>query len=354
MTPLRKLLTFALVSAPLFGACQAKEDAATPGTPGGQASADEYRYATPRAEAVTVVLPGSNGDGKGLTVESHSQALAVEGQTAEFYQITRFASTVFNGGAVAVLGLVKLIVSLPPTTLGANQAVWGPGSDALDPVLWRMTVTRMGDHVYAYALEGRDKNAPSAPFIAVLSGMHTPALDSAGHPVEGFGAGSFVLDFDGRNLLPMPPKNAKGENKDIGQARYTHYERLMGSGAVSIDASFVKVRDDQTGNLVDVGYSYRATPGNGGSMEFLHAAPAAMMDAGGLLKIKSRWLETGAGRSDVTGEGGTLQPGVQIKLSECWDMTFASRYRRIVDLPAFGWGVEASNCVFTSAEYSSL
>src|SRR6185295_5178188 len=106
MTPLRKLLTFALVSAPLFGACQPKEDAATPGPTGGQASADEYRNATPRAEAVAMVVPGSNGDGKGLTVESHSQGLtAMAGQTAEFYQVTRIGSTVFNGAAVLVLGL---------------------------------------------------------------------------------------------------------------------------------------------------------------------------------------------------------------------------------------------------------
>src|SRR5436190_12578237 len=106
---LRRLLTLALATTPLFGACRPrdKDDGTSPGT-GTEASAAEYRNATPRAEAVKVVVPGDSG-GQKLTVETQSQAFTLAaGQTAEMYLLTRGVNTVFNGGAVLVLGLVKL------------------------------------------------------------------------------------------------------------------------------------------------------------------------------------------------------------------------------------------------------
>ena len=343
---LRKLLTIGLASASLFGGCHPKDkdDYSNPGT---QVSAEYYRNAVPRGETVMVRVPGANS-GQGLTVETHTQALTMgQGQTADLYKLTRLASGIFNGGALLVLGLVKTVVSFPPTTLGPNMAVWGPWTDALSPITWKVTVTRKSDHLYTYTFEGRDKLAPNAPFITVLSGDHTPALDPAGRPIEGFGSGSFTLDNNARNMLPMP-------EKDVGQAHYT-YERSTPAAMVIIDAQFIQVKDDEhPGQLVDLGYRYRATPGNGGTMEFLHSAPAAMMKAGATWRIKSRWLETGAGRSDVVGEGGDLPAGLKVNVSECWDVSFASRYQIVPWDPASTWGNEATDCVFTSAEYSTL
>jgi len=354
---LRRLLTLTLASTTLLGACHPKDkdDGTGTGT-GAQASADEYRNATPRADTVKVVVPGDNG-GKALSVETQSQALtAAAGQTADFYVVTRVASGIFNGGAILVLGLVKAIVSLPPTSLSDGMAVWGPGSDPLDPIVWRLTVTRKSASppVYDYKLEGRAKLDASAPFIAVLSGTHAPALDASGHGIEGFGGGNFTLDNDARNMLPLPERKPNGDLKNVGQAHYT-YERATATAMVSIDAQFVNVRDDDTNQIVNLGYSYRATPGMGGSMDFLHVAPpATVLQTGTMWKIHSRWMETGAGRSDVTGAGGTIPSGLEAHLSECWDVSFASRYQRANWDPNFGWGVEATDCVFTSAEYSTL
>jgi hypothetical protein len=332
---LRKLLTLGLASASLLGACRPKDDAE-----------EEFRNSIPRGETVTVRVPGTNS-GKAL-VETQAQPITLaQGQTADFYKLTWAASNIFNGGALLVLGLVKTVVSFPPTTLTADTAVWGPWTGALDPITWKVTVTRRGDHLYSYTFEGRDRNAPSAPFITVLSGDHTPTLDAKGRPMEGFGSGSFTLDNDARQRLPMP-------GADVGKAHYT-YERSAPAAMVAIDAQFIQVKDDERpGQLVDLGYRYRATPGNGGSMEFLHSAPATMTMAGTIWKIKSRWLETGAGRSDVVGQGGDIPAGQSAKLSECWDQTFASRYQLLSWTPLLGWGTEATDCVFTSAEFSTL
>ena len=348
MTP-RKLLTIGLASATLLGACHRKDKDGTEEDPGTtEASAVYYRNSIPRGETVMVRVPGASANGQALTVETQSQALTVaQGQTADLYKLTWAANTIFNGGAILVLGLVKTVVGFPPTTLTADTAVWGPWTGDHDPITWKVTVTRKGDHLYAYTFEGRDRNAPSAPFVTVLSGEHTPALDASGRPVEGFGSGNFTLDNDARQTLPMP-------GADVGKAHYT-YERSAPAAMVFVDAQFMQVKDDERpGQLVDLGYSYRATLGSGGNMQFLHSAPASMTSAGTIWKIKSRWLETGAGRSDVVGSGGDIPAGMSVNLSECWDTSFASRYQKLSWTPLFSWGTEATDCVFTSAEYSTL
>jgi hypothetical protein len=295
---------------------------------------------------VSVDLPGNAGNGQAL-VETHADAItAAQGQTADMYKLTRAGTLIFNGGAVMVGVLVKGVLSFPPTSIGANEAVWGPWTDALSPITWRVTVSRTGPNMYAYKFDGRDKLNESAPFITVLSGNHSPVLDANGHAIDGLGSGNFTLDNDARNMLPMP-------TTDVGQAHYT-YDHT--SATVVIDAQFVNVKDDNLpGQRVNLVYSYRATPGQGGTMQFVHSAPPSMAQTtGATWKVKSRWMETGQGRSDVIGEGGDVAAGTQLKLSECWDQSFASTYQRIDGLPAFGWGVEATDCVFTSPEYSNL
>jgi len=72
------------------------------------------------------------------------------------------------------------------------------------------------------------------------------------------------------------------------------------------------------------------------------------------LTIKSRWLESGAGRSDVELTGGDLGEE-SATANECWDTSFASRYLRAsYALPQVRYGIEASDCAFTTADYSSL
>lgn len=341
MTRLGKLVIASLSTVSLMVGCRRPED-----------EVGEFRNGIPREETVKMSAPGAES-GQKLTIEQHQQA-AKQGETADFLKLTRGVVFLVNGSGAAVLGLVKLVVSFPPTTVGAESATWGPWADRDQPVVWKVTVTRVGDHKYSYKFEGRDKANAAAPFVTVLSGTHTAAVDASGMPIEGYGSGDFTLDFDARNTLPMGPRHPLDKDPDVGKGMY-QYSRASTTATVEVDAQFRQVRDDnRPGQRVDVDYKYRQVPGSGGSMEFVSASPETMMMAGGVAAVKSRWTKDGAGRTDARAKGGDIQPGVQATVSECWNASYASQYFRMSWAPLLGYGVEATDCVFTMAEYSNL
>jgi hypothetical protein len=325
----------------LVGGCRRLED-----------EVEEYRNGIPREETVKMTAPGAT-DGKALTIETHQQA-AKQGETADFLKLTRAVVVVVNGSGAVVLGLVKLVVSFPPTTVGADSATWGPWPDNNEPVVWKVTVTKVGDHKYGYKFEGRDKAKPEGPFVTVLSGTHTASVDGSGQPIEGYGSGDFTLDFDARNTLPMRERNPLFKDPDVGKAMY-RYARLSTTSTVEVDAQFRQVKDDnRPGQRVDIDYQYRQAPGGGGSMDFVSASPQTMMMAGGVSAVKTRWTKDGAGRSDIRAKGGDIPGGVQATVSECWNGSYAAQFLRISWAPILGYGVEATDCVFPTAEYSNL
>ena len=333
MTSARNLALASLSCFSLLGACRPLED-----------DVDEYRNAIPRQETVSMQVPAGSGAGQQLVVESQGQPL--RGATSDFYVVTYRVSRAVNGAGAFVLGLVKLVVSHPATTVTADTAVWGPWpGEALDPLVYKVTVKRAGDHKYDYTFEARAKAAPNGAFVTFLSGTHTPSLDGSGHPMEGFGSGSFTLDWDARATLPAPDDN-------VGKAHYD-YARTGAASVVSVDAKFTQVKDDQhPGQRVDVDYLYRSTPGAGGSMEFVHNLPATMASAGARWAVKSRWTAAGAGRSDVVASGASLPAPAMA--SECWNASFSSVYLVASWVPGGGYGDEATDCVFKPADYSKL
>jgi len=310
--------------------------------PASEEEANQFRNGVPRAGTVTVTVPGSAGSGQALDVESQSQALL--GDQAEWYTTTRAVTATVNGGALAVGGLVNLIIKYPPTTIAQDEAVWGPWEDPLDPVAWKVTITRVAPQMYQYKFEGRPRTDRTAAFVIVLSGTHTAALDQQGHEVEGFGSGSFTLDWDARATLPQPDGN-------VGKANYS-YDHPGAGATVSITAQFVQVKDDKNpGNRNDASYAFAQQPGGPGSMDFILITPTTATQTGGRGVVRSRWLFTGAGRSDVqikTTAGITFA-----SVSECWDENYASIYKQASWLGGDSWGAEAS-CVFQTVEYSTL
>jgi hypothetical protein len=334
MTCPTKLILACVSTSICLGACRPLDDV------------DEFRNGIPRKETVEMAVPAHTG--QALTIERTSRAL--QGETADLYRLTREVSRLVNGSGALVLLLVKQVISHRPTRLDASSAVWGPWSEPLEPIEWKVTVTRAGEHAYQYRFEGRDKRKPEAAYVTVLSGTHAPTVDAAGSPIEGYGSGSFTLDWDARNTLPLPEKH-------VGEVHY-NYSRTSPTAAVEVDAQFKQVKDDARPEVrVDVDYRYRASPGVGGSMEFVHAAPATAVMPAARWAVKSRWTRTGAGRSDVRAATEAL-PGTQLSASECWDEGFASRFlhRSWDSQDGHGdrYGDEASACVFKSAEYSNL
>ena len=302
----------------------------------------EFATGVPRQSTVAMQVPGSNS--KALTVEGSTHALL--GQLSEWYVTTRAVSATVNAGALAVGTLVRLVTDYPATTVSKDEAVWGPWQGPLDPVEWKVTVDRVAPHQYQYKFEGRDKHDATAAFVTVLSGAHSPGLDATGNEMEGFGSGSFTLDWNARATLPAPDGN-------VGTASYT-YDHTGPDAVVNIQAKFVQVKDnDHPAKLVDVNYAYTQTPQADGSMDFSYSVPASTTEAGGLGKVKSRWLWRGAGRSDVNVT--TTDSTLTYTVSECWDENYLSVYKSVPlsSSSTDNYGSE-SDCAFPTAVLSSL
>lgn len=315
--------------------------------PATEDDAESFRNSTPREETVAMTVPQASSGQKltAVTVETHESAL--RGDVSGFYKLTRDVSGVVNGAGVVVLAIMKAVVLHRPTTLTADSAVWGPWNGGpLDPLTYRVTVKKAGGTSYDYLLEAHAKADANAAFVVLLTGTHTPTLGTNGRPLEGFGKGTFTLDWDARATLPAPDDN-------VGKVTYV-YSRESAAAVLSVTAQFRHVKDDdRPGQVVDVDYVFSATPGAGGSMEFVRNVPAAMNTQGNRWAVKSRWAESGAGRTDVAATGGALPAG-GATASECWNTSFASVFLSASWAPAAGWGDENADCAFKPAEYSKL
>lgn len=295
--------------------------------------ADTFRDGYPKAGEVTMKLPGSTG---ALTGDAKTRQ-GLEGEKAAMYTLTRGVTYVVNGGAGAVLLLVKTIGEQQPTTVTENQAVWGPGGDALSPNVYKFTVTKNRTDDYSYVLEAKGKKEADNRFRAILSGSHV---------VKGkdLGSGTFLLDWNAAATLPEHDDN-------IGTAEYS-YSHETADAPIGIRATFRQVLDRDANKPVDVDYVYEATA-KGGAFEFKMIKDLAAGKELENTAVKSRWNETGAGRSDAKLSGGNL-PAEGATFSECWDDTFASKYLVASFDPKAGWGSEAACGAFASADYSKV
>ena len=217
----------------------------------------------------------------------------------------------------------------------ATTAIWGPFTDALSPNTYRFTVTKNKTDDYSYILEGKGKTDPDTAFKAILSGSHLVTG-------KDLGSGTFLLDWNAAATLPEHDAN------NVGTVQYA-YSRTSLTAVLTIDAVFTQVRDGDSGKLLDVDYKYDATPGKGGNFEFKMTKDIAMGAALETAAVKSRWEESGAGRSDMKVSGGDLP--TLATANECWDSSFASRYLSVSYAPSSGWGDE-SQCAFNTAQYS--
>lgn len=291
---------------------------------------EPFRNGFPRAETVKLNLPENK---TALTGEGQRRD-GLEGAIAEFYKLTRGVTATVNGAGGAVLTLVQKIAEHRPTSVNNNVAVWGPHTDALSPNTFKFTVTQTAQNQFDYVLEAKGKTEADSAFRVILSGSHVATGDK-------LGSGTFLVDWDRARTLPENDGN-------VGTASYTYSKQTAGA-EVSIDALFQKVRDNDTGQLVDVNYKYRETPGNGGNFEFRMNKDWVQGPAIEVLTVKSRWLQTGAGRSDVRATGGDLP--APATASECWDAAFLSRFMTVSYDASKNYGQE-SVCAFPTAVYA--
>lgn len=293
----------------------------------------DFRDGVPSSKQVALKLPESAGNGlSGVGTRRDG----LEGETAAFYTVTRATTVVVNGGTALVLDMVARITSYPATTVGNDSATWGPYTEALSPNTWKLTVTRTAPDTYDYRLEGKGKAEADSAYRVVLSGTHHYAGDNIGN-------GTFLIDWDEAAQLPEHAAL-------VGSATVT-YARPTLTADLDIEVAFNQIFSADRGQRVDARYAYHSTNANGGNFQFdvfQDFVGGSAIEHG---KLRSRWEQDGAGRSDVKLSEGDVTG--EFTANECWDSSFLSRYLNYSWAPSQNYGTESA-CAFTVAEYSTL
>lgn len=275
---------------------------------------DEFRDAIPKGESVTV------GGPEGSNTAAAPLETARLAEVAHFYKFTRGLRDGVNAITGVVLGGLWLIVHTEPTTIEADEAIWGPYTDALDPVSWRLRVTRVAEGEYDYALEGRPKASDDdADYQAALSGH------GFGRAHSSHGQGGFRIDVD--VLRELDPVKHDGES---GVVTITH--DLPSNITRNPRALPRVITADVTKTGSDERFTVTSTANEDGTGSLSVVAKGNIDDdplkpALEDVSIDSRWRETGAGRSDIEFSGGDVPADVSpVTAVECWGTDFARVY----------------------------
>jgi hypothetical protein len=311
-----------------------------------QDDGEEYREAVPLREAVVVAGPERDPgrDTSTASVGSSRGTLATEplaaGPYAKWYGFTRAVRGGVNLVTRAVLGSAWVIVHTEPSSVQDGEAIWGPYTDALEPVTYRFRVTRVADAEYDYALEGRPKTSRSeADYRTVLSG-HGYGKRHSEH-----GEGDFTIDLDAaRELDPFAHQN------DSGVVHIVHHlPRDIGQDGGALPRSILaEVTPDPAVNPESFTVTSNANLDGTGSLQVDAKADVDDSKSTQLedIAVDSRWRADGAGRADIAIAGGDVpaDPGV-VSAVECWGADFMrSYYADSLGIePAAG---EASACVY--------
>jgi hypothetical protein len=289
---------------------------------------EEYREALPQREAVLVAGPETDSELGSTTqaLQGTSQAQA-EGRPlarreyAKWYGFTRVVRGSVNLVTAAVLGSAWAIVHTEPTSIENGEAVWGPYTDALEPVTYRFRVARVAEGEYDYVLEGRPKTSTSdADYLAVLAG-HGYGKRHAEH-----GEGEFTIDLDAaRTLDPFAHEG------DSGTVRIEHHlpADIARRGDALPRTIVAEVEPDPAVNPESFRVESVANEDGTGS---LHVDAVSDVDDSKATQredivIDSRWRADGAGRADIAIAGGDIpaDPGT-VTAVECWGADFLRSY----------------------------
>ena len=285
------------------------------------AAQPDVEHALPTPQQVSIKLP----EKAARTLDGQ-----VLGQLAPWYVATHDVTRTFNGSTAWVLDLIHKIVATPATSINGDTYTWGPGSQALDPAEYKLEVKALADGTYSYQLSGRSKTQANAQFQVVIDGTADPRAG------EAKGSGEFLIDFDaGKRVNPLDSGDAKG-SVDV---RYDLTKRHLDLTLMSTDAQ---------GQPALADYSYNETGDGGGDMTFDvsgNAGGTALLET---VTLRSRWINTGAGRADARIAGGDLGT-IQVTASECWDGGFKRVFYKDSNNFAPTEGLETA-CAFATAD----
>jgi hypothetical protein len=266
------------------------------------AGSEPYQAALPTRAAVAIDVPGASA--------SSVRNEGLLGTQATFYTMTRQISTQLNGAAATFFGLIEQAVATPPTAHDATHEYWGPFTPALSPATIVLGVMRVDAQDYNFFLGGRPKGAPNSGFMGLLGG--------SAHRVDlTHGSGQLEVNFTTLNSLDPTT------NPSTGAIAFQH-DNI--SDPRTVDVHFGNFLDGKPGSMpLNATYHYVEHPDSSGSFQFSLRTDFDHDPTGDLedVALISRWLASGAGRSDLIASGGSLPAGFVVHATECWDADFA-------------------------------
>jgi hypothetical protein len=295
-----------------------------------QDDASRFREALPQSEDVALKVP-SSAHGGATTKSAGGIHIATNGapdSTARYYRFTRDMTDVVDLGTAIILGAIWTVANSPPTTIDSKHAVWGPGQgNALDPIIWRFTVTEVGDKEYDYVLDAKSK-IQGGDFVPVLTG-HGWGVSRPEHKM-----GWFQADNDALHQLDPDRNHDQGSTKvtfDLRQLPATIKVELR-PGADKGYADVLVTHDAAGAGSVEISGIADIDESKDTQLEDVH--------------LLSRWSTDGSGRADLEMKGGDLP--FTVDASECWSTSFARvYYKDTVDYePASG---EEAACSLASS-----
>ena len=176
-------------------------------------------------------------------------------ETAQLYVLTRQTTDAVNDLVGGVLETLGAIAAMPPSAVSADSAAWGPFSDTLSPVAWRLAVSQLAPGQHSFQLDIRSKTGTDADFQPFLQGASQGAspngpsqgtfsvdlgvaqrLDPVGNPNVGQIVASWNVQTGGRevhvDLAGVHGPSGPSANADVGAVLYPD-----GSGALAFDAN---------------------------------------------------------------------------------------------------------------------
>jgi hypothetical protein len=272
----------------------------------GGSGGDPYLAALPTRDAVAIRVPGAT------TGTSGASQQGLLGTQAMFYTTTRQISTEINGDAASLFGMIDTAVASPPTAHDATHEIWGPFTDALSPVTVELGVNLVDAQNYMFYLGGKPKGAPDSAFMPMMGGT--------AHRVDAtHGSGELDINFTNMNMLDPTVNTATGgiallhDNTADPRTVTVHFGDFVPKpGSTPLNAQYDYAEHaDHAGNFTyELFINFDSDPQN------------VLEDA----KFSSRWLGSGAGRTDLVVAGGSLPAGFVVHASECWDASFGRVY----------------------------
>ena len=238
-----------------------------------------------------------------------SQALS---ERSSLYLVTYGVTSTVNGGVGWVLTVLHGIASLPPTTQAGKTWTWGPSTPhGLEPKNnYKLTATLNADRSVSYDLYGKTVDEPDSTvgWHVLVSGSHVKGIPGQS------GSGTMLLDFDAASRLD----HAAADSSAVGKADVT-YGFVLDKG-YQVAVVFKGVRDGNSGRVMDANYNFTKVAAGPGTFDFVSATDLRGDGSIENLSVRSRWMDTGVGRSDVKASGGSLASTATG--SQCWDKNF--------------------------------